>query len=191
MKYQLLPDGGIYTIAELEERLQFKFLPHNLFEEEVRAQGANAEAEELGKRFIGQIQAAYIPLVSIRWVNAYVGYGLFAEEEIAEGSYVGEYTGVVRKNDRRYFESLNNYLYEYPVPDEIGRNHVIDATQGNLTRFINHSSIPNLKPVHVYHDGFYHLVFLAIQPIKKGDQLSYDYGETYWYIRQRAVDLRA
>jgi hypothetical protein len=141
------------------------------------------QALELGRKHIDKIKAAYIPPVFVRWISDRVGYGLFAKEEISEESYVGEYTGIVRKNDRRYFEPLNNYCYEYPVDDEIGRSFVIDATQGNLTRFINHSSKPNLQPIHVFYDGYYHLIFVALRPIQKGEELSYDYGESYWYLR--------
>lgn len=147
------------------------------------------EAQELGLRFKDKIESAYIPAVSVQWVNDDVGHGLFAEEEIPSGAYVGEYTGFVRRNDRRYFEPLNNYCYEYPVPDEIGRSFVIDATQGNLTRFINHSSSPNLKPIHVFLEGYYHLIFLALKPIAKGTQLSYDYGVNYWYCREPPKEL--
>lgn len=190
--YQLHPDGLFYSIAELEARIPFNFLPCITFESledqaDILARGqakqVNPQAEELGKKYIEKIEAAYIPQVSVRWITDQVGYGLFAEEEIPLGSYVGEYTGIVRRNDRRYFEALNNYCYEYPVEDEIGRSFVIDATQGNLTRFINHSFHPNLQPVHVFYDGYYHLIFIALISIKKGEQLSYDYGESYWYLR--------
>ena len=119
----------------------------------------------------------------MRWIDEDVGYGLYAEEAIEAGEYVGEYTGTVRRNDRRYFEPLNNYCYEYPVLDEIGRSFVIDATRGNATRFINHSFDPNLKPIHVFVEGFYHLIFIAIKRIEKGYQLAYDYGVNYWYVR--------
>lgn len=137
----------------------------------------------LGKRFSHHIEAAYLPKVSVRWIDDKIGYGLFAEELIKAASYVGEYTGVVRRNDRRYFEPLNNYCYEYPVEDEIGRSFVIDATDGCLTRFINHSPSPNLKPVYAFHDDLYHLIFIAIKTIGIGEQLSYDYGASYWYMR--------
>lgn len=184
---------GCFSIQDLEERLRFKYLPQIGFEtpiaqQEIRIKGLEKqhtrEALELGRHFIQKIEAAYIPRVSIRWINTHAGYGLFAEEDLAEGSYAGEYTGIVRKNDRRYFEPLNNYCYEYPVPDEIGRSFIIDATRGNFTRFMNHSFNPNLKPIHVFYDGFYHLIFLALRLIKKGDQLTYNYGQSYWYIRE-------
>jgi len=198
--YQLHPEGIFYTIAELETRIPFKFLPFITFESledqaDILARGqakhqnrqVSPESQKLGKKFIEKIEAAYIPQVSVRWISEQVGYGLFAEEEIAQGSYVGEYTGIVRRNDRRYFESMNNYCYEYPVDDEIGRSFVIDATQGNLTRFINHSSRPNLKPIHVFYGGYYHLIFVALRPIQKGEQLCFDYGENYWYLRGAPV----
>ncbi len=181
-----------HSISELEEKLRFKFLPAIAFEspedkEDIKTRGLNAqvsiEAEELGKRYAPQILAAYIPAVSVRFIDENVGYGLFAEEPISAGSYVGEYTGIVRRNDRRHFEPLNNYCYEYPVPDSIGRSHVIDATAGNLTRFINHSYTPNLQSTHVFLDGFYHLIFLALHPIQKDTQLTFNYGKNYWYIR--------
>ena len=170
----------------------FQFLSHNPFENKkaVLKRGLESrpttEAIEWGKQFVDKINAAYIPAVSIRWVSEQVGYGLFAEEEIDAGSYVGEYTGMVRENDiRRVLEPLNHYCYEYPVPDSLGRSFVIDATQGNLTRFINHSFTPNLKPVYAYHAGFYHLIFIALQRIEPGTQLSYNYGKNYWLLREK------
>lgn len=200
--YSFEPDNLYYSIPELEKRIPFTFLPSIAFESlddqiEILNRGLakyqkkliRLEALALGKKYKDKIEAAYIPRVSVRWLNDQVGYGLFAEEEIAKGNYVGEYTGIVRRNDRRYFEPLNNYCYEYPVEDEIGRSFVIDATQGNLTRFINHSRKPNLNPIHIYYDGYYHLIFIALCPIQKGEQLSYNYGENYWYLREKPVCL--
>jgi hypothetical protein len=60
---------------------------------------------------------------------------------------------------------------------------VIDATQGNFTRFINHSNRPNLKPFYAFFDGLYHMILISIKDISKGEQFSYDYGPKYWYIR--------
>jgi hypothetical protein len=190
------------NFAELEARLNFRYLPQIAFEtpeaqEEVRAKGiekyqrneVTAQELELGELYHKEILAGYVADVSIRPEHENVGFGAFAEAEIPSGSYVGEYTGIVRKNDRRHFEPLNNYCYEYPVPDEIGRSYVVDATSGNLTRFINHSYTPNLKPFHVFYDGFYHLIFVSLGPIKRGTQLAFDYGRNYWYIRCPPLEL--
>jgi hypothetical protein len=190
-------DVNCFSIQDLEKHLRFKYLSQISFEnpidrQEIRMSGLekqashqiSLEATQLGSRFIQKIEEAYIPHVSIQWINDHAGYGLFAKEDLAQDSYAGEYTGIVRKNDRRYFEPLNNYCYEYPIPDEIGRSFVIDATQGNFTRFMNHSYHPNLKPIHAFYDGFYHLIFLSLCRIKKGDQLTYNYGQSYWYMRE-------
>jgi SET domain-containing protein len=159
---------------------------------EIRRRGAekyaaglvSKKAISLGKKYSTLIERSYIPKVSVQWLNETIGHGLFAEETISKGSYVGEYTGIVRRNDRRYFEPQNNYCYEYPVEDEIGRPFVIDATHGCLTKFINHSPRPNLQPTYAFYDNLYHLIFIAKKEISIGEQLSYDYGKNYWYTRE-------
>jgi SET domain-containing protein len=202
LNYPLIPFKKNAKIRKLEQHFQFNYLPTLSFESEedrqdvfnrgmlkLNNQQINQKAQRLGKRYWKSIQSGYLPKVSVRWIDARVGYGLFAEEELAQETYFGEYTGIVRKNDRLYFEPLNDYCYEYPVPDSIGRSFVIDATQGNLTRFINHSFSPNLKPMHVFYQGFYHLIFLTLRPIHHGEQLFYDYGQNYWYLRQSPSKL--
>lgn len=141
------------------------------------------EALDRGEKYRGKIEGRLYPKTSVRFISDEVGHGVFAEEAIQKGAFVGEYVGVVRENIRIYFAPLNNYCYEYPVPDSIGRSYVIDATKGNFTRFINHSFSPNLEPVYAFYDGFYHLIFLSLKEIKKGEQLLYNYGRNYWMLR--------
>ena len=65
-------------------------------------------------------KALYSPLIEepdedfFVFTNAITATDLTAEEEIPPRTYVGEYTGIVRKNNRRYFTPMNNYCYEYP-----------------------------------------------------------------------------
>jgi hypothetical protein len=195
-------EGQLCAIAELQEYLKFKFVPHCVFEteeerQEIRERGleqlgrgeVSAEALELGRRFIDNIEASWSSPVSVRYLGEMLGYGLFSEENLAVGSYVGIYTGLIRKNERRYCEPLNNYCYKYPVLDAMGRNYVIDATSGHLTRFLNHSDLPNVEPVYAFYEGFYHLIFLAVQRIEKGAQLKFNYGQNYWYLRGKPLAL--
>jgi hypothetical protein len=121
--FHCFPDRKAYPLEELETHLKFTYLPQIAFEtpadkEEIRERGieqwrnnkVSAESQELGNRFIREIESTSIPDVSIRWLEEILGYGLFLEETLESGSYAGEYTGIVRKNDlRRYFEPLNNY----------------------------------------------------------------------------------
>jgi SET domain-containing protein len=186
-----------YTIEELEKLLNFKYL-HKItfttFEErqDIQAKGFNEwknkkvrlEAEELGHKYLKEIEAGTLSDISIRWIDADCGHGLFVEEDLEAGAYVGEYTGVIRNHYRRQLlEPINNYCYQYPLPDTLEGGVVIDATDGNFTRFINHSRKPNLQQAYAFHNGFYHLIFLAAHPIKKGTQLSYNYGSAFWSIR--------
>jgi SET domain-containing protein len=182
--------------------LEFKYLPQISFQnkkarldiltrglEELRKGNVPDHALKLGVKYREKIESDHCPNVSVRYISEEVGHGVFAEETIAAGSYIGEYTGIVRENIRVYFAPLNNYCYEYPVPDRIGRSFVIDATQGNFTRFINHSYKPNLNPVYAFFDGFYHLIFLSIREIHKGEQLCYSYGRHYWVLRSIPEEL--
>lgn len=187
MTFLYYPDNKIYTVKQLERWLNFIYLSHNSFEtpqdrNEIKEKGINqeitAQALELGIRFAQEIKTAYLPKVSIRWINKQLGHGLFLEENLEEGV-----------NERRFGQPLNNYLYEYPINDEIGRSYVIDATQGNATRFINHSFTPNLQPIHVFCEDFYHLIFITLCAIKRGEQLSYNYGSSYWAIRESPSHL--
>jgi hypothetical protein len=175
------------------EGVDFTFLPQIAFEDEetkadIQARGLlvlDPMASSYGAQFREKIAASYLPKSSVRFLGDQIGHGLFTEESISEGDYVGEYTGIVRRDDmRKYLEPINNYCFKYPVLDSLGKDHVIDATQGHLTRFINHSPTPNLKPIYALFDGFYHLIFLANQPISKGSQLTYDYGYNYWCVRK-------
>lgn len=142
------------------------------------------EAMALGKRFVN----ARMPEIEVRFLGDLVGHGAFLTEDLPQEGFVGEYVGTVRRNDiRRY--SLNNYLYTYPIEDINGINYVIDATIGSKTRFINHSFSPNLKPFYAFWGNFFHVIFLTTRPIKKGEQLLFDYGESYWYLRKWPQEL--
>lgn len=69
---------------------------------------------------------------------------------------------------------------------------MIDAIDGgNVSRFINHSCLPNLASVRVYSAipdsrGIYpfpRMVFVAILNIKPGDQLTFYYGGDYFSLK--------
>lgn len=147
----------------------------------------NEEQKALGLQYVKEIVTDYTAPCLVSFISDEVGYGLFSEIDIPERAMIGRYTGMIRENSRLY--PFSDYAYSYPLIDEIGRNYVIDAKSGNLTRFINHSTSPNLKPVYAYYEGLYHLLFLARKPIKKGEQFSYDYGATYWNIRHHPGPL--
>jgi len=127
--------------------------------------------------------------VEIRYIGPEVGYGVFATESIKSGAYLGSYLGKIRLFDILN-DGMNNYLFSYPMPGPRERSLTIDAEEcGNFTRFINHSFSPNLKPMPAYRDGIFHIILVADLDIKKGQQLSYNYGVNYWYLRRPPLAL--
>lgn len=122
--------------------------------------------------------------VEIKKVNPIVGYGVYATKTIPYLSFLGEYTGVVRKRNRKK-DSLNDYVFGYVIGPH-DTPWVIDAEKkGNFTRFINHSFTPNLTSRWLISQGIAHIILFANRRIQAGEQLTYDYGPYYW--RKRAL----
>ena len=123
-----------------------------------------------------------LPQVYIKWINPLVGYGLFAKEDIPQYSLVGEYTGVVRRRNKK-LDFYNDYIFGYVIADQ-ETPFVIDAfEQGNHTRFINHSLDPNLYSTWLIHKGVCHILLVTKFYIKKGEQITLDYGVGFWKKR--------
>jgi len=122
------------------------------------------------------------PPVYLKWINSYVGYGIFAVEDIPQFTFVGEYTGVIKRRKRKD-DLSNDYIFGYVVgPSKTP--FIIDAKKkGNFVRFINHSDEPNLSSRWMIVDGLSHIVLFANRFIPKDAQLTYDYGPVYWKKR--------
>lgn len=136
-----------------------------------------------GKKYRQEIATGYVADTVIRWIDEEIGYGLFAGVDFREGDYIGEYTGNVRQVKRLY-KDLNSYCFHYPTRWFSWNYTVIDSIdQGNETRFINHSEMPNLQPRWLYDRGLMHLVFIAAKFIPKGTQLTFNYGKDFWETR--------
>ena len=118
----------------------------------------------------------------IRWISSYLGYGVFAAKELPDLTYIGEYTGVVKK---KWFQKnrYNDYVFRYTAgPKETP--FVIDAQdKGNFARFINHSDRPNLSCQWIIVRGITRIILFANRFIRKGEQLTYNYGDYYWRSR--------
>lgn len=116
-----------------------------------------------------EIESGQHPDLIIKWIDAHIGYGVIANQDIPPGTFIGEYTGVVRKRTK---DKENFYCFEYAIGDNWKSPFVIDAREkGNHTRFINHSNTPNAEPVSVYLNGAMHVILIALRPIRKGEQL--------------------
>lgn len=112
------------------------------------------------------------------------GWGVRTTEEIPKGSYVLTYTGeIITAEEKERRSSIFVFaLNEDETKQE--RCLFVDAlSKGNLSRFVNHSCVPNIKVVKVFSDyadeRLPMIVFFAYRTIQPGEELSINYGEAY------------
>lgn len=119
----------------------------------------------------------------LRHISREIGYGVFADADIEEGQMIAEYTGKILAVNAMVNMDMN-YCWVLSPPQQHGamtKLFYVDARpMGNFTRFINHSFYPNVKPLVVYSDDAWHMVYVAARKIKKDEQLLVNYGLGYW-----------
>ena len=121
----------------------------------------------------------YAKRVEAKLINKKVGFGVFARQNISKG-IIGIYTGKLKKHKGA---SYSRYLFCFRT--KYLKDVVIDGQNaGNWTTLMNHSSYTskarNIEVKEYFYEGLPYILFKAIKPIKKGDQLLYDYGDDYW-----------
>jgi hypothetical protein len=121
----------------------------------------------------------YARQIEIRYLNKKLGRGVFAKKTIEPG-VVGIYAGELKKMGR-YPKS--RYLFSFTARKL--KDVIIDGEKkGNWTIFMNHnpsrSKATNIRVEEYFYKGLPYIVFYAPKRIKKGRQLLYDYGESYW-----------
>jgi hypothetical protein len=182
-------------IEEAEKRLKFQYIDSLEFASvDILRWAAKKCQKRLRKTSYSQMNRWILALyaegiekkecshIYLRWIDSYIGYGIFASREIPALTYIGEYTGVVKLRRKRK-NRFNDYVFGYVTgPKETP--FVIDAQdKGNFTRFINHSNTPNLNSRWVITRGVTRIILFSNRLILKGTQLTYDYGNTYWRSR--------
>lgn len=116
----------------------------------------------------------------IRWIDPVLGYGVFAKETLPPRTYISNYSGQITEIAPPS-ATPNSYWFRYLTKEQCRRNFIIDALPvGNEGRFINHSDQPNLERNWAFDRGLLHLIFWTQREVKKGEQLTYNYGESYW-----------
>jgi len=125
----------------------------------------------------------HLACMSVRWLGKDVGYGVFAEEDLAEGDFIGIYTGVVQD---RSLVTNRDYSWSYPGLTTEGAPLTLDAHfYGNELRFINDGAHPNCIVRYIIgKDDFWHVCYIASQSIQKGEQFLVSYGPAYWDTRK-------
>jgi SET domain-containing protein len=106
------------------------------------------------------------------------GRGVYAARRIKKGERVVEYKGERiswKEALRRHPHDPDdpNHTFYFTLEDDL----LIDGgAQGNAARWINHSCDPNCEASMVEVKGEMRVFIEAVREIKKGEELSYDYG---------------
>ena len=105
------------------------------------------------------------------------GNGLFAMEDVKKGDYIIEYVG------RIVYEEQDN-VYGMKISD---MDLWIDPTStGCPAKYMNHSCEPNCNLEQWAVDGLPRMCFFAIEDIKSGEELTFDYN---WELKAVSKDM--
>lgn len=181
------------TIEEFEEWTGVHYTPF-VVAQNLKVLGL-ASLQGLRERRLGFFDASrkwlahwYAPLMSegivqgtvIRWVDADIGYGLFAHRDFSAWEYVGTYAGLLKKQ-RLFSLHTHDYCFRYPSGLHARRPLLIDAeSMGNELRYANHSDRANMEGIGLPYGPLVQVVFRTSRAVKRGEQLTYDYGADYW-----------
>lgn len=107
--------------------------------------------------------------------TASMGNGLFADQNIEKDTIIGVFDGEeIDEAERDKRRSAGNvYLMEVD-------GNFVDGKTGGMTKFINHSFTPNCDAVLWSIKGKKYSVITTLKDICRGDELFYDYGNTYY-----------
>lgn len=101
------------------------------------------------------------------------GLGLFAGEVLEPETVIGKYVGEILTNAEYDSRDDDSYGFQY------GKCVIDSKREGNYTRFVNSSHKPNSEFIMVKSGGEQHLVLQSLQKIKKGQEITVDYGPSY------------
>ena len=118
-------------------------------------------------------------LIEVRNSNIH-GKGIYAKNNIKKGTKVIEYIGEIiskkegdKKAEIQYKLSKENNIKGAVYVFELNDKQDIDGNvEDNIARFINHSCNPNCT----YKIENSHIWIVSIREIKKGEEITYDYG---------------
>ncbi|MFT4551890.1 MAG: FkbM family methyltransferase [Chlamydiales bacterium] len=177
---------GIHYIYQMEfENEQIAKRIYKQCSKALKNDQITIECQWLGVLYSQDLLEHSIVDVSVRWINKEVGYGLFAEKDIKAKEFIGEYAGLVRKD-----EPDNLYSFTYPTSDFKGYwKHNIDAEfWSNEIRYANHSDNPNAESAALFHAGLLKIIIRALKDIDAGSQITYDYSQSYWEALEKTPD---
>jgi hypothetical protein len=162
----------------------------DVFDDDVQVEQNLAEQEyqkDLLQKFGKKLDNHETAPLYVGWVNSLVGHGVFADNKIEKGQFVGECTGRIVYSDKA--GPADKFLFYYPSASNTKQFVISAQKEGNLLRFINHASNSNVEGEFVYHKGLWRLAFIATKNIEAGEQLGLDYGPDFWKGQREPLPL--
>ncbi|XP_073697250.1 uncharacterized protein [Garra rufa] len=135
--------------------------------------------------------------LEVKYINAVKGRGLFAKGSICKGDFVVEYRGDIinnaelQKRKKRYHASSAAFMFEFKWRR---KTWCIDASRedGSFGRIVNDDhKHPNCKMKKMDVNGKPHLCLFALNDIKEGEEITYDYGEEDYPWRTQKTSIAA
>ncbi len=139
--------------------------------------------QQYSKKYAQSVQKKHYAPMYLKWISNAIGYGIFANQFIKEGAFIGEYCGILRPVNNVH-DNLD-YAWYYTLDGPNNEKLVIDGKlYGNELRFINHHNDPNTMRIDVFgKDGVFHVCYIASKNIAKDEQLTVSYGDGYFTSR--------
>ncbi|XP_048029612.1 N-lysine methyltransferase KMT5A-like [Megalobrama amblycephala] len=127
--------------------------------------------------------------LDVKYINAEKGCGVFAKSSFCKGDFVVEYRGdmindaELQRRRKRYHASYAAFMFDFKC---------IDASRedGSFGRIVNDDhKHPNCKMKKTDVNGKPHLCLFALNDIKEGEEITYDYGgEDYpWRTQMSSI----
>lgn len=182
--------AGVYSKEEFEKIFGITYLQTPLIEHDVPScpwlllhTVIGEEHRSRGSFLHKSLISGKVADVAIKWIDDVMGYGLFAKNLIAKESFIGQYTGIVRRVSR-FRPRLNAYCMQLPTGFMSFGRFVLDAeTAGNELRFANHAKEPSMRPFCLIDRSRVYIGFFAARDIKPGEELTFNYGKDFWKNR--------
>ncbi|XP_056256201.1 uncharacterized protein LOC130184300 isoform X2 [Seriola aureovittata] len=131
------------------------------------------------------------PFLQEMFIDSLKGRGVFTHESIEPSTFVVEYRGNIfthkETRTKKSGYTLNNYLFDFSWN---GTNWRIDASSedGSLGRLVNDDyKSPNCEMRTVVCEGKPHLCLFAVKKIFRGDEITYNYGDSSYPWRSTVV----
>ncbi|XP_060797971.1 histone-lysine N-methyltransferase set-1-like [Neoarius graeffei] len=131
-------------------------------------------------------------MLDVQYINPTKGKGVFALSPFQKVDFVVEYRGqfiYLKESERRRRRIYNTqclvFMFDFMWH---GKKWCIDAAMedGSLGRLVNNDHVhPNCRMKRVLVGGKPHLCLFAARDIHRGEEITYDYGDSNWPWREK------